>query len=631
MRTFLPLAFWAACLFSVTDVVGEPAVSKKTYVCYRSFNRNPEMTRAFADMGISVRCFFAANTVNGLGGEYCQYPMIWKGEGWGTGGQYDFGALDAQVGDLLKASPSAKLLCMVDLNTPLWMTRRYGMDSFDVISHFACSEDWKKRTMVWIGDFLAYAEKKHGHHIVGYILSGGGTSEWYEENKGNKTSDMQRDGWKSWCAARGFPYGETLPTSDELKKASFGNAVYDPATEGKKIAWWRFHNGVIADTILDYAAFVRPLVPREKEIGVFFGYYLSSAWAKLTSFGHLDYERVFASPDIDFVIAPGTYADRAIGAGSGSQLILGTARRYGKRFLHEIDHRTHTVYDKGDDAWKTTAEDIAGLRREAAYSLVNHGSRWWFDMWKDHYKEEKTRAAIAQFERAAAPYANDEAPSAAQVLYVADPQSAYFLNETSPVANQQLDVLRKRLNRLGLPYDTCSFGDLDVLDLSGYKVILFPGTVFVDAERKALLRKKVMTDGRTLLWFYAPGLTDGKTLDAGRVEKLIGVPFGAAGVREHRAATHVDVYVRNLDMLGETGLSDVLRKAGVFRWIADDVPVYANQKLFAIHVKKGGVKRIQLPRRAKEVREILSGRLVARDADAFDYAFSSPDTAVFSW
>ena len=102
--------------------------------CYRSFHKQLEMTGIFAkDLGITTRCVFAANTINSLGEYYCQYPPIWTGIG-----QYAWENLDAQIDDILKVSPEARIVCMIDLNTPYWATRRFSGDSYDFISSFAC-------------------------------------------------------------------------------------------------------------------------------------------------------------------------------------------------------------------------------------------------------------------------------------------------------------------------------------------------------------------------------------------------------------------------------------------------------------------------------------------------------------
>ena len=117
----------------VSKVLVKPGVlssaSAPSFDCYRSFHKQLDMTGKFAgEQGITTRCFFASNTINSLGEYYCQYPPIWTGTG-----QYEWENLDAQINDILKASPDARLICMIDLNTPYWATRRYAMDSYDQV------------------------------------------------------------------------------------------------------------------------------------------------------------------------------------------------------------------------------------------------------------------------------------------------------------------------------------------------------------------------------------------------------------------------------------------------------------------------------------------------------------------
>ena len=292
-------------------------------------------------------------------------------------------------------------------------------------------------------DFIAYAEKRWGDRIGCYILSGGGTSEWYEYDRGRTSRNKDR-AWAAWCKQRGLDFGESVPAQPSLAKAAFENLVYDPAAEAAKIAYWQFHNSLPADALLEFAAAARKAVPKAKEIGVFFGYYLVSD-SKHTSFGHLDYERVYASPDIDFFIAPGNYSDRPIGGGSGSQLVHGTALRHGKRFLHEIDFGPHDQKRWGKGQWKTLGDDLAGNTREAAFAMANNANYWWFDMWGGFYRDPKVRERIAALKKA-----QDRlvpAPSAAEILLVCDPQSIYYVNPAQPALEDRRAARRLFVQR----------------------------------------------------------------------------------------------------------------------------------------------------------------------------------------
>src|SRR5690606_37056900 len=61
------------------------------------------------------------------------------------------------------------------------------------------------------------------------------------------------------------------------------------------------------------------------------------------------------------------------------------------------------------------------------------------------------------------------------------------------------------------------------MDLSPYKVIVFGNTYFMDEARISEVRNLVANNGRHLVWFYAPGYTDGKTLEVGRISLATGI------------------------------------------------------------------------------------------------------------
>ena len=599
------------------------AAHKRRRVCYRSFWPELGMTATFGKMGVDTRCFFAANTINSAGFEYCKYPPVWIGKD-----RYDFSALDRQVEDLLRANPEADFICMIDYNTPYWMARSQGMDSFSVISHLCARERWRELTKAYVEAFVAYAEQKYGDRISGYILSGGGTSEWYEYYN-MITSYEKNEAWRRWCRERGLSHPSVPPSWESLFGASFEGVLYDPAKERAKIDYWRFHNWLIADAICDFAGHARQIIPKGKDIGVFFGYYFVSEW-RMCSFGHLAYEKVFASADIDYVIAPGSYSSRANGEAGGSQLLYSTAFLHGKQFLHEIDHRTSTCTMGKSSHWFNTADDIAGCMREGAFSIVNHSSRWWFDMWGGWFREKALLDKISNLEKVARRYADDVSSSAADVLYVADPESMYYFNERSKLPFKSAEKFRNAISLTGRPVDFYSFSDLPKINLDRYKVVVFPASVFIDAQRESFIRNHVMKNGRTLVWFYAPGITDGKTLDAARVKNLTGVEFRTSGVNTAVYPAYRSVYVYDYDMATTDVLRRILDEAGSHSYIDDNVAVMANTRLFVVNVAKGGKKISRLPVKARTVRSVLDGDcVVARDTDAFSLDFASPDTKLF--
>jgi len=90
-------------------------------VAFRSFWPMEGYSRQFAEAGIKLVFVFPANTICSLNVPYSNYPQIWTGPN-----QYHWNSLDDHLDDVLKWNPRAKLMVMVDLNTPAWWVRSHG-------------------------------------------------------------------------------------------------------------------------------------------------------------------------------------------------------------------------------------------------------------------------------------------------------------------------------------------------------------------------------------------------------------------------------------------------------------------------------------------------------------------------
>lgn len=632
-------------------------MNKKTYFAYRSFKAEHETMQRFAAVGVDTFCIFPSSTDNSLGKPYSDYPPIWR-----YADQYDFTSLDRQFDEILAIVPNARFLCMIDLNTPGWLARQLGMqmdggfDSFIELSNTLSNERWKTLTRQYLEAFLRHTEARYGDRIDAYILACGQTDEWMDYASGR----FSRAKWQKfnvWNAAHGFaPLSQPIPFA-QRDTATFEGWIRSPLTEAALIHEAQFTGELIVDTIVEFARQTKSLCTTPKEVGVFYGYILELTGQRLVSCGHLEYERLMQSGAIDFFISPGTYSERPIGGGSGFMIPAGTRLQYGINQIHEIDHRTTTYNIHLDEyvslpfeKWKSTAEDIAGTRREMSLALINHTSLWWFDMWGGAHSTDTAIENMAKMKAIWDAKSTDFSPSVAQIALIVDPQSARFLNDRHANTNGVFHAMRNRLNHLGMPFDLYSFNDLETLDLSPYRLLVLPGSFLIDAEREKILRDKVMRDGRTILWVYAPGVLDGVSEpNAQRVEKYTGVPYGTPGmsVIEMQGDTPIaptdstqstailctntwrSVYFHTYAEITSELLQKIARDAGVWSYIDDPVPVYANERLLAIHMARGGEKTIRLPRRCSRVTELFSGKTVAEQTDTFTYTFETPETALF--
>ncbi len=636
MKRRLMFGIMAACAVSAS-VAGYKYPQR---MAYRSFLPELEETARFADMGIPLRTVFIANTVCSDGRPYCQYPPVWKGCG-----KYDFAPVDAQLGDIIKASPKAEFQIFLDLNTPIWLTRKVHHDSYNEITHALCSPIYMKEASDYLEKLVRYIETNYGDRVKSYTMLCGYTSEWFERNL--RQSHVKNLAWRKWCAERGLKYDLSAPTESYLATGAFEGTVYDPATEQEKIDFWKFHNWIISEGVLHFAHIVKR-AGGGKPVGADYGYYMIID-KDPCGVGNLDYERVIASPDFDYITSPGTYTGRSIGGGTGSMLVAGTCRRYGKRFFFSIDQWPHSLKNPyGRAYFHTLGDTLAGNTRNAAFVLVHHADFHWFDMWGGFYKDPGMRERIVKLAKIQKRFANDDSPPYADVLIVADPDSAYGRIDPRMAANDELgrnkgahcpegfvpaygcgEEFRNRINHIGVGYDVVSFNDLPHIDLKPFKAIILSDVWTISPEKAKVLREHVLKDGRTAIWAYAPGVSDGKSVDAKRIRTWAGVDFKTPGVTTTTMDGWKAVYAYDYRLLTPGKFKEVLKAAGCHFWTDEPVPVMVNGRLLAIHVKDGGRKAVHLPRRCTKVVDLIADRVVATDCTDFEDDFATPDTKIY--
>lgn len=581
---------------------------KKPFFAYRSFWKEFDAMKRFAQIGVKQFVVFGGNSTNSLGEPYCQYKPVWK---WYD--TYDFTPFDEQMNDVLRICPEAEILCMIDLNSPLWLARQLQVDSYAELSLAECCQRWKVAVSGYVRAFVQYAEQKYGSRIISYILMCGKTDEWMDLSR-SFDSEEKYLAYHDWCKKQGLPEPEDIPgvnkrnhTSHEIEYLQ----MRDPVIDGDAVQYWRFHSENNADTILDFASIVRSQVARQIEIGVFYGYILQLEYDTVP-LAHLAYEKVESSPDIDFLISPGNYKDRPMGGGSGFMTPNGTVKLHGKDCLYEIDHRTTTanmqltsyVALKWMDRWKDLAEDRAGLRREFCRTLFHGSHLWWFDMWGKFYETQEDMDVIEKCREIWEKYADRSFAPEAEVALIVDPESALYLGMNGSDHYLMTPVL-KALNRLGTPYEVYSLNDLPRIP-KRIKFAVFTGVVRLDDRNCAEL--EAFAEGRQFFWNGPSGMTDGKIW---REQSLSGVHFPGY--------TAVTAEILRKDAL----------KAGVHFFTEISCPVWYGRDLLSIHCADGGKIKIFLPKAVGFAEELFSGRKIAVNGTEFEYEFEKPETTLF--
>jgi len=248
----------------------------------------------------------------------------------------------------------------------------------------------------------------------------------------------------------------------------------------------------------------------------------------LLASGSIDVGPMLDMPELDALITPADYTARSVGFGWEPEGIGDSLVLRGKTIFVEDDARSWATAERETQgAWRTPEECRAGLMRNLALAASRGHIPYWMNVGGGYFddpvvlrivaeqvpvRERLLSRPLVETEHAIAMIIDDESP----------------LHEDFTTGFQNLAVLRQRNDHLGLtglPYRVFLFSDLQRDDFPRYRAYLFPNLFRLDPGRIALLREKLMRDGRVLIFGPGTGVTDGRQLGAEQTSELLGFPL----------------------------------------------------------------------------------------------------------
>jgi hypothetical protein len=111
-----------------------------------------------------------------------------------------------------------------------------------------------------------------------------------------------------------------------------------------------------------------------------------------------------------------------------------------------------------------------------------------------------------------------------QIAIFTDTESEFFLDQDSDLDDKNIARQITEFSFLGAPHDSFTFSDLEkACDKSNYKLIFFLNTFKIPEEKLAYINEKLKKDGRTLVFFYAPGYITDTGFSVERMSLLLGM------------------------------------------------------------------------------------------------------------
>ena len=212
-------------------------------IAYRSFFTPLNTIEGFSKAGYDTICIFPAHTKNSLGEPYSQYPPTWI---WYD--KIDFTPFDKMVADVSSVMPDAKILLMIDLNSPIWLEHKEWesvTDSFNNLGRAVCNPCWIEAIEYYLKEFVKYANEKYGDRILAYLLASGATDEWYDYSLGAESRDRRR-AFREWQINRSGVDPIDIPPISVRDGSSHEDFLKNPEKDGIGIDYWRFCNDSIA-------------------------------------------------------------------------------------------------------------------------------------------------------------------------------------------------------------------------------------------------------------------------------------------------------------------------------------------------------------------------------------------------
>lgn len=676
-----------------------------TWATYRP---TPEVFSDFTKAGITLYTFAATPTESGYG---------LSRTAWTAPGEYDFSQLDERALMLLKENPNAYFFPRLYVHAPKWWSEQHPedivlMDPGDgklvPFLHSGgkpapswASETWRRDTIEGLRRLIAHVEASpYADRVIGYHIASGTTEEWMmwggNENQwvdfspvntarfrlwlGNKygTDAGLRAAWHDGAASLS---GATIPSKAQRQHTELGS-LRDPSKEQAVIDYYLYNSDLVADTICTFAKAVKEITRHKKVVGAFYGYLLQLCGEqRQQNAGHLALAKVLASPDVDFLTSPTSYAFRQLGGDGTSHFmsLYGSAKLHGKLWFDENDIRTSLAHGKLGE-WGRPADvagDVIQQEKELANVIVNGSAQWWFDVGGNVYGNPELMARIGKLAGSATEALKLDRSSADEVAMVVDEKSLCYLRVADPLGARLLVSQLPALSRIGAPVGHYLVTDLPRLT---DRKVFFIMTSFAPTQQDRAAIESLKRDGHVLVFLYAPGVyREGKIDETGMAEltgirlrmtreegalsiKLAGgqrltsglegqaygeqhrgfplcyaedaeatvlgtLPDGKPGlvVKEQKGWTAV---FSTAPMLPSRLMRNIAQLAGAHAYIDTEDVVWASKSLVAVCVKDAGKRAVRLPRKAN-VRDLYSGEVVGKNVDSFEVDFAARATRVF--
>ncbi len=650
----------------------------------------------------------------------CDFRDAWLGYS-----QYSFEKFDNDVMTILNGNPDANLIVEIHVRGShgQWWEKMHPeeicvLDNGQRTVHTVVSEKYIEDASQAILDLIKHINKSdYSEKVIGYfpmeqmewLLPGtfghfadysnaytNAFRKWVKEKYNGDVSLLR----KKWSDIKVDFDTIEIPTREDRLKMDlliFNN----PSKSMKIIDFNHFISDSAANTIIHYCKLIKEATNNKAICGTYYGYFIELAKGyRIQYSGHLALKKVLMSPYVDFVDNIITYGHRKIGDVGAFESVVDSVKINKKICFVQDDQRTYlTAWEKDTSGYKlkNLKETLAALKRNFAQTFAHSLIYYNYDMVSDentpnwYTADDNIMNCIGQMKKIADFGMDLDRTTASEIALIFDPESVCYMKPVEASSRGDYSLLGplvyefiRTIGRIGAPYDLYSFDDLDIMPQ--YKLYIFLNAFKIDENRLKIINN-LKKNGKTLLWFYAPGFITENSFSVKNMEKttgmrlgyevknaplqikilpskdemVSGIPSGSifgtdnsigpifycndakavklgelisnnkAGFSVKRFSNWTSVYLA-APLVGGDAV-DILRKiaeeAGVFIYSRDSDAISVNKNFLSIHTNYAGRRKISLPEKKEVVFEVFDKKVIAKNTDSFEIEIPDKETKMF--
>ncbi len=493
------------------------------------------------------------------------YSLPFRSPMDGDGVTPDWAHMDRLLDRFIAADPKALFLLRL-FPGPDWTWKAWKPWHETHVDDFARFADGSRGRVSMASDYLwepsnvhlrgiieHYENSPYGKRIIGWH-PGAPDSELFHDayrSKGPDYSKVNQARFRRWLKAK---YGddEALQRAwgrDDVRLDTAGipafapgrfpmhgagpdemiQVFYDLPAERDWVDFSAYSNEIVAERIEDWARLIKEATGGRKLSAFFYGY----TFELPGSFsGHGRLQRVLDCPDVDVLVSPYSYTDRAIGGSGNFMTVVDTVTAHGKLWLNEDDTRTSLIdlavnpnpqFLLGGMA-KNLHDTLGILDRNFGNMLIHRAGTWWMDLaaagafrgpevWNLARERMPLLEELQQHPSAFVP----------EVAVIADEYGKEYVKSDWDAASLTLQSVSTDSMKTGVSVAFYSLADF----LSGVvppcRAYCFANTFTLTARQAERIRARLDREGAVALWAYAPGYVADHGFSIEAVERLVGM------------------------------------------------------------------------------------------------------------